>query len=111
MSTQQTSSDRTRQTGREGGRTLDSILRALTVAVALLAFGLSAPMTFADHMRPPEESTSDCGAETDEVEGANASTQTQLAAQGGEALGVSGSDDSDQPTETESARPFDGRPW
>lgn len=50
MNTQQTSTDLARQIDRARGRTLDSILRALTVAAALLVFGLFAPTAFADHM-------------------------------------------------------------
>src|SRR5215216_3433953 len=61
MNTQQTSPDMARQIDRAAGRRLDSILRTLTVAVALLVFGFSAPMVFADHMgnhqRGPAESS------------------------------------------------------
>lgn len=50
MNTQRTSNDSTRRADRAGGHTLDSILRSLTVAVALLVFGFSAQMVVADHM-------------------------------------------------------------
>jgi hypothetical protein len=61
MNTPLMSHDTTPQTDRLGGRRLDSALRTVTVAVALLVFGFSAPMVFADHMgnhqRGPAEST------------------------------------------------------
>jgi hypothetical protein len=64
MNTQQTSDDMARQTDRPGTRRLDSFLRTLTVAVALIVFGVSAPMALADHMgnheRGPAESA-ECG--------------------------------------------------
>ena len=114
MNTQQTS-DMARQTDRAGGRRLDSILRTLTVAVALLVFGFSAPMVFADHMgnheRPLDGSAGDCGVESSEVDSTDTSAQTQLAAQYGDAFTGSRADDADESEETVPARPFDGRPW
>jgi hypothetical protein len=64
MSTLQTSSNSTRPTTRTGSRRLDSILRTLTVAVALLVFGVSAPMALADHMgnhERGEAESAECG--------------------------------------------------
>ena len=80
MNTQQTSDDQARPTTRTGSCRLDSFLRTLTVAVALLVFGFSAPMAFADHMgnheRGKAEST-ECGKEASE-----AATQSQLPVEG-----------------------------
>ena len=69
MNPQQTSDSMPRPTNRADGRRIDSILRTLTVAVALLVFGVSAPMAVADHMgnheRGPAESAG-CGNEASE---------------------------------------------
>jgi hypothetical protein len=68
MNTQQTTDDLARQTVPASGRTLDSILRTLTVAVALLVFGFSAPMVFADHMGnhllTTDQSVTECNSDT-----------------------------------------------
>ena len=96
MNTQLTTGDLARQSDRAGGRSLDSILRTLTVSVALLVFGFSAPMVFADHMgnheRGVDQSVTECSADA----GVRSAT---------EAAEPAGQD------ETTPARPFDGRPW
>ena len=69
MNTQQTPPNPVRQSR----RTLDSFLRTLTVAAALLVFGVSAPMAVADHMGNHERGSAEsasCGqtaTETPEV--------------------------------------------
>ena len=120
MNTQQTSNDMAQQIDRAGGRTLDSILRTLTVAVALLVFGFSAPMVFADHMgnheRAPEASTSDCGEEAAELDSAavyGPGTGEVFSAEGPDG-GVLSATEATEPAaedETVPARPFDFRPW
>jgi hypothetical protein len=72
MNTQHTSDDMARPTTRTGSRRLDSILRTLTVAIALLVFGVSAPMALADHMgnhERGEAETADCGKAPSEATG------------------------------------------
>ena len=120
MNTQEMSDDETRPTKGSGIRMFDSILRTLTVAVALVIFGFSAPMVFADHMgnheRPIEESTSDCGEKAAELD------STALYGPGtGEVFsaesldgGVFTATEAPEPAvqdETAPARPFDSRPW
>jgi hypothetical protein len=94
-------------------RSVKAMFITLAVALALLALGTSMPTALADHMgnheRPVEESTSDCGAASSEAGSADASTQTQLAVQGGAVS--AGSNASNADDEVEPARPFDGRPW
>jgi hypothetical protein len=72
MNTQQTSDDMARPTTRPGSRRLDSILRTLTVAVALIVFGVSAPIAFADHMgnhERGEAEVAECGKTASEATG------------------------------------------
>ena len=68
MNTPLMSHDTTPQTDRLGGRRLDSALRTVTVAVALLVFGFSAPMVFADHMGnhllTTDQSVTECNSDT-----------------------------------------------
>jgi hypothetical protein len=81
MNTQQMSDDVVRQTDLAGGRRLDSMLRTITVAVALLTFGISAPMVFADHMGNHERGSAEsagCGKEASETEAADAQEQSSL---------------------------------
>jgi hypothetical protein len=96
MNTHLTTDDLARETVPAGGRRLDSILRTLTVAVALLVFGYSAPMVFADHMgnheRSVDQSVTECSADA----------------------GVRSATEAAEPAvqdETTPARPFDSRPW
>ena len=72
MNTQQTSDDQARPTTRTGSCRLDSFIRTLTVAVALLVFGFSAPMAFADHMgnhERGEPESAECDEATTEATG------------------------------------------
>jgi hypothetical protein len=96
MSTQQTSNDLARQIDRAGGRRLDSILRMLTVAVALMVFGFSAPMVFADHMGNHERSVDQSVTECSSDEGVLSATEEREPV---------------EEEETVPARPFELRPW
>jgi hypothetical protein len=81
MNTHQMSDDVVRQIDRAGGRRLDSILRTLTVGIALLVFGFSAPMVVADHMGNHERGSAEsagCGKEASETEAADAQEQSSL---------------------------------
>jgi hypothetical protein len=68
MKTQLTTVDLARQTNRACDRMLNSILRTLTVAVALLIFGFSSSMVLADHMgnhaRYNDQSVTECSSDS-----------------------------------------------
>jgi hypothetical protein len=120
MNTHLTTDDLARETVPAGGGRLDSILRTLTVAVALMVFGFSAPMVFADHMgnheRAPEASTSDCGEEAAEIDstavyGPGAGEVFSAESEDGGVLSASEATEVAEEDETVPARPFDLRPW
>jgi hypothetical protein len=96
MNTHLTTDDLARQTVPASGRTLDSILRTLTVAVALLVFGFSAPMVFADHMGNHERTVDQSVTECSSDEGVLSATEATEPA---------------EEDETVPARPFELRPW